>query len=109
MRAAAARAIALRAFGQRRSELRMRGEAQIVVAGETDDGAAVDGHMGRAGAVGDAPLAAQPVRGEVVEALGERVEQLHQRSPPTVASNVSSVRAASSASSASSSTYGGIR
>ena len=39
---------------------RMRGEAEIVVAGEADDRAAVHGHMRGARGVGGAAAAAQP-------------------------------------------------
>ena len=77
MRAAAARAVSLRAFGDRRDQLRMRGEAEIIVAREADDLAAIDGHVRGARRVGDAAATAQAVFVDVLEPLGECVEQMH--------------------------------
>ncbi|MGF6370818.1 hypothetical protein OKW40_003568 [Paraburkholderia sp. RAU6.4a] len=109
MRAAAARAIQARAFGDRVDQLRMRGKAQIVVAREADDFTAVDRHVRGAWCVGGAPASAQAARVDFLQAFGECVEQMHQRASASVASKVSRVRVASSASSSSSRMYGGIR
>ena len=77
MRAAAAGAVALRAFSDRGDQFRMRGEAEIVVAGEADDLAAVDCHVRGARRVGGTTMAAQTARVDFLEAFGERVEQMH--------------------------------
>ena len=82
VRAAAAGAVALRAFGERGDERRMRGEAEIVVAREADDLATVDGHARIARGVGGAAHAAQPLRVERGEAALQGIEQRVRRCLP---------------------------
>ncbi|KOT06761.1 8-amino-7-oxononanoate synthase domain protein [Burkholderia mallei] len=95
MRAAAARAVAARAFGERFDEARMRGEPEIVVAREADDCAAVHRHVRAARGVRDAAAPAQPLRVDVGEALFERGERIHAWASDSVASSVARVREAS--------------
>jgi hypothetical protein len=81
VRGAAAGAIQLGAFAQRFDDLRMRGQAQVIVAAKGQQVTAVDQLARRAGAIGDAAAARQAARGQRVQLAVDGGDQIHHITP----------------------------